>query len=50
MNENMTELVLVTLRTGVEEESRFSNEEKDLTTSTELNEELYEVKISCTVL
>ena len=50
MNENVTELVPVTLRGGVEEERRFSNEEKDPTTSKELNEEPYEVKISCTVL
>ena len=46
----VTKLVLVTLRGGVEEERRFSNEEKDPTTSKELNEEPYEVKISCTVL
>lgn len=50
MNENVTESVLVTLRGGVEEGRRFSNEEKDPTTSKELNEEPYEVKISCTVL
>ena len=50
MNENVTELVLVTLRNGVEEGKRFSNEEKDPMTSKELNEEPYEVKISCTVL
>ena len=50
MNENVTELVLVTLRNGVEEGKRFSNEEKDPITSKELNEEPYEVKISCTVL
>ena len=48
MNENVTELVLVTLRKGVEEGNRFS--EKDPITSKELNEEPYEVKISCTVL
>ncbi|KAF3952387.1 hypothetical protein CMV_022052 [Castanea mollissima] len=46
MNENVTESVLVTLRGGVEEGRRFSNEEKDPTTSKELNEEPYEVKIS----
>ena len=47
----MTELVLVTLRDGVEEGGGgFSNEEKDPMTSKELNEEPYEVKISCTVL
>lgn len=28
MNENVTELVLVTLRNGVEEGKRFSNEDK----------------------
>ena len=28
-HENVTELVLVTLRDGVEERRRFSNEEKD---------------------
>lgn len=50
MNENVTELVLVTLRNGVEEGKRFSNEEKDPMTSKELNEEPYEMKISCTVL
>jgi hypothetical protein len=49
-HENVTELVLVTLRDGVEEGRRFSNEEKDPSTSKELNEEPYEVKISCTVL
>ena len=49
-HENVTELVLVTLRDGVEEGRRFSNEEKDPMTSKELNEEPYEVKISCTVL
>lgn len=49
-HENVTELVLVTLRDGVEEGGRFSNEEKDPMTSKELNEEPYEVKISRTVL
>ena len=49
-HENVTELVLLTLRNGVEEERRFSKEEKDPMTSKELNEEPYEVKISCTVL
>ena len=49
-HENLTELVLVTLRDGVEEGRKFSNEEKDTITSKELNEEPYEVKISCTVL
>ncbi|KAK4343818.1 hypothetical protein RND71_036912 [Anisodus tanguticus] len=39
MNENVTELVLVTLRNEVEEGKRFSNEEKDPMTSKELNEE-----------
>ncbi|KAL5696847.1 translational accuracy protein [Ranunculus cassubicifolius] len=46
-HENVTELVLVALRDGVEEGRRFSNEEKDPMTSKELNEEPYEVKISC---
>lgn len=46
-HENATELVLVTLRDGVEE---GRNEEKDPIISKELNEEPYEVKISCTVL
>ena len=50
MNENVTESVLVTLRGGMEEGRRFSNEEKDPTTSKELNEEPYEMKISCMVL
>lgn len=50
MYENVTELVLVTLRNGVEEGKRFSNEEKDPMTSKELNGEPYEMKISCTVL
>lgn len=49
-HETVTELVLVTLRDGVEGGRRFSNEEKDPITSKELNEEPYEVKISCTVL
>ena len=49
-HENVTELVLVPFRDGVEERRRFSNEEKDPITSKELNEEPYEVKISCTVL
>ena len=48
--ENVTELVLVTLGDGVEEGRRLSNEEKEPMTSKELNEEPYEVKISCTVL
>ncbi|KAK1317937.1 hypothetical protein QJS10_CPA05g01880 [Acorus calamus] len=34
---------IVTLRDGVEEGRRFSNEEKDPITSKELNEEPYEV-------
>ena len=50
MNENVTELVLVTLRNGVEEGKRFANEERDPMTSKELNGEPYEMKISCTVL
>ena len=49
-HENVTELVLVALRDGVEEGRIFSNEEKDPMTSKELNEEPYEVKTSCTVL
>ena len=54
-HENVTELVLVTLRAGVEEGRRFSNEERDPMhdferIEKELNEEPYEVKISCTVL
>lgn len=48
-HENVTKLVLVTLRGGVEE-GGFSNAEKDPMNSKELNEEPYEVKISCTVL
>ena len=50
MNENVTESVLVTLRGRVEEGRRFSNEKKDPTTSKELNEEPYEITISCMVL
>lgn len=49
-HENVTEWVLVPLRDGVEEGRKFSNEEKGPMTSKELNEEPYEVKISCTVL
>ncbi len=49
-HESMTELVLVTLRDGVEEGRGFSNEGRDPMTSKELNEEPYEVKISCMVL
>lgn len=45
-HENVTQLVLVSLRDGVEEGRRLSNEEKD----PELTEEPYAVKISCTVL
>ena len=37
----MTQLVLVTLRDGVEEGRGFSNAEKDPITSKELNEEPY---------
>lgn len=44
----MNELVLVTLRDRVEEGK--TNEEKDPITLKELNEEPYEVKISCPVL
>ncbi|KAK2965098.1 hypothetical protein RJ640_012572 [Escallonia rubra] len=46
-HENVTKLVLVTLRDGVEEGRGFSNAKKDPMTSKELNEEPYEVKISC---
>lgn len=49
-HENVTELVLVIFRDGVEEGRRFSNEERDPNTSKELNEEPYEVKISRMVL
>ena len=35
--ENLIKLVLVTLQNEVEEENRFSNKEKDLITSKELN-------------
>ena len=49
-HENVTKLVLVTLRDGVEEGRGFSNAEKDPMNSKELNEEPYEVKISRTVL
>ncbi|OVA11582.1 hypothetical protein BVC80_1165g13 [Macleaya cordata] len=45
-HENVTELVLVTLRDGVEEGRRFSNEETDPMTSKELNEEPYESTIN----
>lgn len=51
-HENVTKLVLVTLRLrgGVEEGRGLANAEKDPMNSKELNEEPYEVKISCTVL
>ncbi|MBA0755559.1 hypothetical protein Gogos_021100 [Gossypium gossypioides] len=49
-HENVTEFFLVTLRDRVKEERRFSNKENDPMTSKELNEEPYEVRISCTVL
>lgn len=49
-HENVTKLVLVTLRDGVEEGGGFSNAEKNPMNSKELNEEPYEVKISRTVL
>ena len=49
-HENVTKLARLTLRDGVEERRRFSNEEKDPMTSKELNEEPYEVQISCMVL
>ncbi|MFQ6654653.1 hypothetical protein Gotur_025552 [Gossypium turneri] len=38
-HENVTEIVLVTLRDRVEEGKRFSNEENDPMTSKQLNEE-----------
>lgn len=46
----MTKLVLVTFRDGVEERRGFSNAKNDPMSSKELNEEPYEMKISCTVL
>jgi len=49
-HENVTKLVLVTLRDRVEEGRGFSRAEKDPMNSKELNEEPYEVKISCTIL
>jgi len=49
-HEKVTEFVLLTLRDGVDEGRSFSNKERDPMTSKELNEEPYEVKISCTVL
>ncbi|EPS74532.1 hypothetical protein M569_00249, partial [Genlisea aurea] len=49
-HETVTKLVLVTLRDRVEEGRVFSSAEKDPMNSKELNEEPYEVKISCTVL
>jgi len=49
-HENVTELGLVTLGAGGEEGRRLSKEEKEPILSNELNEEPYEVKISCTVL
>ncbi|KAF8029821.1 hypothetical protein BT93_E2293 [Corymbia citriodora subsp. variegata] len=39
-HENVTELVIVTLRDGVEEGRRFSNEKNDTMTLKELNEEI----------
>ncbi|KAF1884724.1 hypothetical protein Lal_00028610, partial [Lupinus albus] len=45
-HENVTELVLVTLRDGVEEGGRFSNEEKDPMTSKKLNEEPVAVRVT----
>lgn len=47
-HKNVTELVLLTFLEGVE--IRFLNDKKDPMTSKELNEEPYEMKISCTVL
>jgi len=51
-HENVTELVLVTLRNGIEEGERFSNRTRKRIQwlQKKLNEEPYEVKISCTVL
>ncbi|KAK3405685.1 hypothetical protein EUGRSUZ_K01909 [Eucalyptus grandis] len=49
-HENVTKFVLVILWDEVKEGRRFSNEENDPMTSKELNEEPYEVKISCMVL
>ena len=49
-HENVTKLVLVTLRDRVEEGRGFSSAERGPMNSKELNEEPYEVKISCTVL
>ena len=49
-HENVTKLVLVTLRDRVEERKGFSSAEKDPMNSKELNEETYEVKISYKVL
>lgn len=50
MNENVIELVIITLQNRIEEGKRFLNEEKDPMTLKELKEETYEVNISCTVL
>ena len=47
--ENVIELALVTFGDEVEEGRRLFKEEKDPVLSKELNEELYEVKISCTI-
>jgi len=51
-HENVTELVLVTLRNGIEEGERFSNRTRKRIQwlKKNLNEEPYEVKISCTIL
>lgn len=50
-HENVTKLVLVTLRGGVEEGGDSRTRKRiDPMNSKELNEEPYEVKISCTVL
>lgn len=49
-DENVRKLVVVPLQDGVEEGSGFLNAETAAMTSKELNEEPYEVKISCTVL
>ena len=49
-DENLRKLVLAPLQDGVEEGREFLNTETVAMTSKELNEEPYEVKISCTVL
>lgn len=46
MYENVTNLVSVTLRNGIEEGRRFSNKENDLMTLKDLNQDPFDVKIS----